>query len=81
MKPKILVVTHDAGASEYLAHMVLKEREKAAWSIYAMPESPAIEIFRNLSHKYTDVMYMLDDGTIINPGLASKKELKIIYLI
>jgi len=45
MKPKILVLSNDAGASEYIAHMILTEFERANWRVCALPDSPAYKIF------------------------------------
>lgn len=45
MKPKILVLSNDAGASEYIAHMILTEFERSDWRVCVLPDSPAYKIF------------------------------------
>lgn len=52
MKPKILAVSNDAGASEYIAHLVLNEFDSANWLICVLPDSPAFKIFKKLKIKF-----------------------------
>lgn len=52
MKPKILAVSNDAGASEYIAHLVLNEFDNADWLICVLPDSPAYKIFKKLKIKF-----------------------------
>lgn len=53
MKFKILLVSNDAGATEYIAHLVLQEYTNFDWKIFAIKNSPASKIFKNLDLNYT----------------------------
>ena len=50
--PDIVVISNDAGASEYLAYMVLKEFKIANWVLFALKNSPATKIFEKLNLDY-----------------------------
>jgi len=49
--PTIVVLSNDAGASEYLAYLILGEFDKANWIIYTLDDSPASKIFKRLGLK------------------------------
>ena len=42
-------------------------------------KNKAKNLFKTISKKYTDIMYMFSDGTIIHPAYQSRKELKNSY--
>jgi len=51
--PQIVVLSNDAGATEYLAHMILNEYVNANWNIFVMKNSPAEKIFNSLDIRLT----------------------------
>lgn len=53
MKFKILVVSNDAGATEYIAHLILQEYRNVDWNVYALKNSPAFKIFTKLNIKFS----------------------------
>lgn len=56
MKARILVVSNDAGATEYISHLILEERNIAHWLVYALLNSAASKIFskHKLNFNYID---------------------------
>jgi len=53
LKPKILIISNDAGATEYIAHLILQEYNQANWVVYALINSPAFKIFTKLNIDFT----------------------------
>ena len=62
--PIIVVLTNDAGATEYLAHLVIQEYHQANWRLFCLKESPASKIFQNLNLDYTLLDNMQDFNNI-----------------
>ncbi len=62
----ILIITNDAGVTEYLAYMIIEEYSKLKYNIFCFRNSPASKIFTKLELRFTVISTLNEITQYIN---------------